>query len=232
MFCPNCGKKVLVTAEFCPSCGQKLKKEKIDEAQEKNSSIPTTKITNKVNSQSKRRHNKKSLVFSLGIIIFLLAVGYFVIYVPTSINAVLKDNGFTTQNGYTVKTNTLSKTIILKANTGRVGHFESAIVGNNYDTSRIDAENQLGKVANILSGKVFGKWNIEITQSTYKETPTILWEYVGTKEVTRYQTSEECLNARKKYLQKQAEQQESESNTTAAVGGAIVGGIVGSVLSK
>ncbi|MFT9098005.1 hypothetical protein [Liquorilactobacillus sp.] len=91
---------------------------------------------------------------------------------------------------------------------------------------------QLGKVADILSTKLVGKWNVEISQTTYKETSSILWGYLGTEEITRYQTSEECLRARKEYLQKRAEQQENEDTTSAAIGGAVVGGLVGSMFSK
>lgn len=231
MFCPNCGEKVALTVEFCPNCGKSLKTAGAQQDNILNGSSKH-KTDREDGSLNGWIYKQRKFISGAIVIIVLAILGYFLIYVPTSVNAVLKDNGFTAQNGYTIKNNVLSRTITLRANTNRVGHFESAIVGNNYDTSKIDAEEQLGKTANILSGKLVGKWDIKISQATYKETAAVLWEYVGTKEVTRYQTSEECLRARKEYLQKQAEQQENDDNTSAAIGGAVVGGLVGSILSK
>lgn len=217
MFCPKCGYKVEKGLKFCPKCGQdlRLKKSKSEDVTPEHTSII-----------KKYRHNKKVLGIIAAIIVVL--IGYFAIYAPMTVKSVLQREEFTTKNDYKVSVNPLTKTIVLNAGEHRVYDIERGLNSTHFDTSYLAIEYHLANVAKSVSKKTIGSWKIQLTQTEYKDTDHLLWQFTGLKETHRYQNTTECRKNHQQYLQSEADQAEQDQKNSDAAG--IAGGLLGGAL--
>lgn len=193
------------------------------------------KVTVKqVSSPPPKKKSSPSLkwVIALIVVIILAIVGYRQIYLPHTIKSVIFSNDFTTTKGYTPAVDFSKRTIILYASNQVQSQYGSDLAANGYDTRKIEVESQLAGLAHDIAGKTFGEWQIAIATKSAKGS-AVLWQYDGTKEAKRFQTSSEGKQLREQYLeqqraaQRQAEQQEQDEKLGAGLLGGGIGLLIG-----
>ena len=225
-FCPKCGMKVEEGSKFCPKCGYKLTTTIINSKRENQNLNKAVKVEGEKYSLRQFKYTKWIAVAI--IIIILGVVGYRQFYVPNVVKSALSSNNFTSAKGYTPTVDFSKHTIMLYANNDAQGQYMKELEDNEYDTRKIDVETQLSGLAHDISSKTLGTWQVAIAIKSDQGT-TILWEYNGTKETKRFQTSSQGRQLREEYLEKQkeAEEQAQEEDRDEKIGAGLLGGGIG-----
>ncbi|WP_125588152.1 zinc-ribbon domain-containing protein [Companilactobacillus jidongensis] len=214
MFCSKCGYKVENGVKFCPKCGQNLLTKK---------PVKENNTTEKITIIKKYGHNKKVIIALTAVIIVLIA--YWVVYVPMTVNSVLSRENFTSQNDYKVTTNPVTKTIEINAGEKGVYDIERGLNSSHFDTSPIAIEYRLNSVAQAISSKTLGNWKISLTQSKYKDTAHLLWQFTGKSETHRYQNTSDCRKQHQLWVQRDENTAENDqkNNSDANTAGGLLG---------
>ena len=159
--------------------------------------------------------------------LLVIFIGYRQVYVPHVIQSALSSNRFTSAQGYHNVVNPSKHMIILVTDNSLNQKYLQAMANNKFDTRRIKAEDQLAGLAHDLSGHLIGKWRVAIcTKDDQSGKVGVLWEYNGTKEVERFQTSSAGRQLRQEYQERQAAVKETESGNAL---GSTVGLLLGSL---
>lgn len=213
-FCPNCGKVLepkLKTVSIKPRKAKKTdstknsdlsngtkanetKSKKVSNQVEKaepveNKEVNTLNDDGKSAEKGKKTYKKYLILAALAVIIVVaLIFGYKKVYVPNVVNNALTENGFTSAKGYSVSISLSKYEIAIVANDNLISKYDDELAQNDYDTQRISVEKDLYQVADTISRKLNGKWKIGILMKD-KNNYTVLWEYSGTDEIKRFQTT-------------------------------------------
>lgn len=222
MFCPKCGYKVEKGVKFCPKCGQNLMVKK-SSSESKSTESKATESTSLI---KKYRHNKKVIATLVAIVVVLF--GYMAIYAPMTIKSVLQREEFTAKNGYEVSVNPLTRTIRINAGEAGMNNIERGLNSTHFDTSAIALEYHMASAAKSISKKTIGSWKINLTQTRYKDTDTLMWQFTGNNETHRYQNTAACRKNHQDYLQAEADSAEQDQKNSDAAG--IAGGLLGGAL--
>lgn len=225
-FCPKCGTEVEEGSKFCPKCGFNLTTTTINNKKENQQ--PDNSVKVKEGKYTLRRFKYTKWITIAILIIILGVVGYRQFYVPNVVKSAFSSNNFTSAKGYTPTANFSKHTIILYANNDAQSQYMKELEDNEFDTRKIDVESQLSGLAHDISSKTLGEWQIAIAIKSDQGT-TVLWEYDGTKEVKRFQTSSQGKQLREEYLEKQkeAEEQAQEEDRDEKIGAGLLGGGIG-----
>ena len=245
-FCPKCGAELKAGAKFCPHCGYQLTEKKTGEAASsatpksaKPSDAEEAKGTaqkamangqQKPHKSTKRSKYGKWLVGVI-VVIILVVVGYRQVYLPQMVKSTVASNGFTSAKGYTVATNLSKHAIVVTADQDQLQNYSRSLAANHFDTRRLGVENQLSGLAHDVNSRALGTWRLAIAAKTNRGSG-LMWEYDGTKESHRYQTTSECRQLHERYLEeKQAEQQQAqEADRDEKIGAGLLGGGIGLLL--
>lgn len=240
-FCPKCGTELTEGAKFCPKCGYKLDAStEAKPATTVNDEKPAASKPAKVKKNTEKKAQSKKpakphkkfkytkWIVAAVIIIIAVVVGYRQAYVPHAVKSSLAANDFTSEHGYTSSVNFSKHEIVLVASDDNLNKYMKELAANEYDTRKINIENQLSGLAHDVSSKTFGTWEIAIAAKT-NQGASVLWEYDGTKETKRFQTSSQGKELRQEYLEKQeeAEQQAEEEDRDEKIGAGLLGGGIG-----
>lgn len=234
-FCPKCGAKVKPDAKFCPHCGYQLTKEHKNADNEKHVEeilLGGNKGDQKSSQIAKPKSNSQSRyakwIVGLIVIIIAVVVGYRQAYLPNMVKSTVASDGFSSSKGYSVAANLSKHEIVLTADQDTLESYVRSLQSNHFDTRRIGVENQLSGLAHDINSKALGTWKIAIAAKTNQGT-SIMWEYDGTKEAKRFQTTNACRELHQKYLEEKQEerQQAQEENRDEKIGAGLIGGGIG-----
>lgn len=258
-FCPNCGTKVPEGATFCPNCGTKLTQAEPKTAEKTNapksnasrlySVAEITKKTNEAKAanrpvqtvngeRSGKRPGKIKLTrWIVAVIIALLVIfiGYRQVYVPHMIASALNSNNLSTTQGYRDVVSPSKHTVVLVADNDLEQKYFQAMGKNEFDTRRINVEDQLSGLSHDLSSRLIGQWKVAICiKDSQSSKVGVLWEYNGNKETHRFQTSTAGKQLRQEYQARkaQAAEQAREEENGEKIGAGLVGGGLGFLLGS
>jgi len=230
MFCSNCGSKIPEDSAFCPNCGHKVGA-KVDDTVEKKEPVKKTAVVSKTVQKSNEKKvgsifNRKRLI-TLGILVVIVIVGFFgyrLAYLPNVVQTAIDKTEFS--NSYKVEANVITKKIVMKADKAQVYNLVTAASDNGFSTHPIGAEEQMA----MLEKELPGKWKIQLIQTSFANSPKVLWEYSGDQESVRYQNSNEFKNSKRAYLAAEEKKQADDDATSSAISGAVVGGLIGAAM--
>ncbi len=222
-YCPKCGTAVTAKAKFCPKCGfafqdgdngvkqdaagdvtaQSVSAAPADSAAAKNSQAAAPKKNQaRIEYDDKHASSKKHWtrwVVAAVVAVVLIVFGYRQFYVPHTVESALDANNFTAAKGYTASANLSKHEVVIYPNSTAEQKIAQELTQNEYDTRRIAVENNLADLARDLAGKTFGTWKVGIVLRD-SQGSTLMWEYNGTKETHRFQTSNAGRQLREEYL--------------------------------
>lgn len=236
-YCPKCGTALSPDNKYCPKCGYQLAKQEDNSATSEQQGKPANDNkrahvvnTKKVKKGSHKRSHKKWIIIAI-IVIIAAVFGYRQVYVPHVIQSAITNNGFTSSHGYSAGADISKKQIVIYANSSAQQKIGNELARNEYDTRKINVENNLSNLAHDVSGKAFGKWQVILAIKQGQKTG-VLWEFNGTKEVHRFQTSEEGREVRQEYLARlqQQQEQEQQERDDETLGAGLIGGGLGFLL--
>lgn len=256
-YCPKCGTAVATDDKFCSKCGfafqdidDAVKKSAAgDDAVAKPSSAatinsaaaangqPTAAVKqqariepDKKNTDSKKKHWTRWIVATI-VVVVLVVFGYRQFYVPHTVESALDSNGFTSAKGYTTSADLSKHEVVIYLNSAAQQKVAQELAQNEYDTRRVAVENNLSDLAHDLAGKTIGTWKVELALKD-SQGASLMWEYSGTKESHRFQTSSAGRQLREEYLNKKAEaaQQAQQEDDEEKFGAGLLGGGIGFLL--
>lgn len=251
-FCPNCGAKLApddskTAGETVTPKSATAPKEERDAAAAKNTAATKTATNEEVNQPvqtaesgkfTKQLGKLKQLkqtrwIVTAIVVLLVIFIGYRQVYVPHMVQSALSSNNFTTARGYHNVVNPSKHMIVLVANDSLEQKYVKAMAQNEFDTRRINAEDQLSGLAHDLSGRLIGKWKVAICIKDGQKAG-VMWEYDGNKEVKRFQTSSAGQQLRQEYQerQEQAAEQAKEEESGEKLGAGLLGGGIGFLLGS
>lgn len=192
------------------------------------------KVTKQTLGKLKKFKQTRWIVTAI-IILIVIFIGYRQVYVPHMVESALDSNNFTSAQGYRGSVDTSKHTVVLVASDNLQQQYVRAMEKNEFDTRRINAEDQLSGLAHDLSSRLVGKWKVAIcTKDTQSGKAAILWEYDGNKEVKRFQTSSAGQQLRQEYEEKQEQEEEQakEEDSGEKLGAGLLGGGIGFLLGS
>lgn len=192
------------------------------------------KVTKQTLGKLKKFKQTRWIVTAI-IILIVIFIGYRQVYVPHTIESAINANNFSSAQGYHQSIDTGKHTVILIASDSQERQYVQAMQKNEFDTRRINVENQLSGLAHDLSSRLAGKWKVAIcTKDGQSGKVGVLWEYDDNKEVKRFQTSSAGQQLREEYEEKQeqAEEEAKEADTTEKIGAGLLGGGIGLMLGS
>ncbi len=255
-YCPKCGTAVTADAKFCPKCGfafqssddavkkdaagddaaaQSASTAPADSAATKNSQAATPKKNRaRIEYDDKHTGSKKHCarwIVAAVVVVVLVVFGYRQFYVPHTVESALDTNNFTSAKGYTASANLSKHEVVIYPNSAAEQKIAQELAQNEYDTRRIAVENNLSGLAHDLAGKTLGKWKVDLAFRD-SQGASLMWEYNGTKEAHRFQTSNAGRQLREEYLNKKAEaaQQAQQEDDEEKLGAGLLGGGIGFLL--
>lgn len=254
-YCPKCGTAVDADAKFCSKCGfafqnsdDAVKKDVAgDTTAQSDSAAPADSAAANSSQAAAPKKNRARIeyddkhtgskkhwtrwIVAAVVVVVLVVFGYRQFYVPHTVESALDTNNFTSAKGYTASANLSKHEVVIYPNSAAEQKIAQELAQNEYDTRRIAVENNLSDLAHDLAGKTFGKWQVELAFRD-SQGATLMWEYNGTKEAHRFQTSTAGRQLREEYLNRKAEaaQQAQQENEDEKLGAGLLGGGIGFLL--